>query len=150
MADAAEPPQPERALRPPPTLQPPSARPLVFDATVLAALPMVVDGSEPEFEQFVLEQFVQGSTESLLRIQQAVAQGHQRDALRVLHTLKSTSAQVGALELAGRADELELAMRGGQSLDAQGIVELSAAHRHALQAIATHRRGESAVTAVAS
>ena len=113
-------------------------RDAVFDATVLAALPMVADGSEPEFAQFVLEQFQQGSAESLLRIRTAVTTGDQQDALRVLHTLKSTSAQVGVLALAACAGELEARLRGGQMLDAADVAELGKSHRLALQAIAAH------------
>jgi HPt (histidine-containing phosphotransfer) domain-containing protein len=113
-------------------------RDAVFDATVLAALPMVADGSEPEFAQFVLEQFQQGSAESLLRIRTAVTTGEQQDALRVLHTLKSTSAQVGALALAACAGELEARLQAGQMLDAADVAELGQSHRIALQAIAAH------------
>jgi hypothetical protein len=56
----------------------------------------------------------------------------------VLHTLKSTSAQVGVLALAACAGELEARLRGGQMLDAADVAELGKSHRLALQAIAAH------------
>jgi CheY-like chemotaxis protein/HPt (histidine-containing phosphotransfer) domain-containing protein len=117
----------------------------VFDAAVLAALPMVADGSEPEFAAQVLEQYRQASAEILAQCRAAVACGDDRTALRCVHTLKSSSAQVGALALAASAGELEEGLRGGRrcgdpDLDLD-LAALQHAHGAALAAIATHLGG---------
>jgi len=53
-----------------------------------------------------------------------------------VHTLKSTSGQVGALALAASAGDLEARMRGGQPLVDADLVHLRSEHRQALAAIA--------------
>jgi signal transduction histidine kinase/DNA-binding response OmpR family regulator len=110
----------------------------VFDPSALNGLPMVADGSEPEFALQVLEQFMQGSTETLDLCRRAVAGGDDAAALRAVHTLKSTSAQIGALALAARADDLEMRLRSGERCDEPGVAQLHAEHQRALQAIAAH------------
>ena len=114
------------------------ALPPVFDASVLAALPMVADGSEPEFALQVLGQYLQGSAEAIDHCERAQASGDERAALRCVHTLKSSSAQIGALALAEFAGDLEGRMRAGQPLDGSGIARLRDEHRQALDAIRAH------------
>jgi signal transduction histidine kinase/DNA-binding response OmpR family regulator len=109
-----------------------------FDASVLAELPMVADGTEPEFALSVLKQFVQDSVETVESIRRAAALANHDGALHGVHTLKSTSAQIGALALAARAGELEGHLRAGHSLDADSWSRLLAEHRQALLAIATY------------
>jgi CheY-like chemotaxis protein/HPt (histidine-containing phosphotransfer) domain-containing protein len=117
------------------------AQPLVFDPSVLAALPMVADGSQPEFADYVLEQFLKSSTDMIELHARSAITGDEKTQLRCVHTLKSSSAQVGALALAGVAEELEAGMRGGRLPDADGISRLYSAHRQALDAIAAHVGG---------
>jgi HPt (histidine-containing phosphotransfer) domain-containing protein len=86
----------------------------------------------------VLEQFLKSSTDMIeLHARSAIA-GDEKTQLRCVHTLKSSSAQVGVLALAGIAEELEADMRGGRLPDADGISRLYSAHRQALDAIAAH------------
>jgi CheY-like chemotaxis protein/HPt (histidine-containing phosphotransfer) domain-containing protein len=117
---------------------PASTRPCVFDASILAALPMVADGSEPEFEAQVLGQYVQASADAIDSCQLAAATGDDKTALRGVHTLKSSSAQVGALALARLAEDLETRMRGGQRLADDDMARLRSQHRQAMDAISAH------------
>ena len=110
----------------------------VFDPSVLAALPMVADGSEPEFASSVLVQYLQASTDAIDACKHAAASGDSKAALRWMHTLKSSSAQVGALALAALAADLEDRMRGGAALDAAATGHLDNEHRRALQTISAH------------
>jgi signal transduction histidine kinase/DNA-binding response OmpR family regulator/HPt (histidine-containing phosphotransfer) domain-containing protein len=109
-----------------------------FDPSVLDGLPMVADGSEPEFALQVLEQFVQGSAETVELCRRAVAGDDAAIALRAVHTLKSTSAQVGALALAAWAGDLEQRLRSGGRCDDDTVARLQAEHQRALQAIDGH------------
>jgi signal transduction histidine kinase/CheY-like chemotaxis protein/HPt (histidine-containing phosphotransfer) domain-containing protein len=117
---------------------PGQAPPLVFDPSVLAALPMVADGSQPEFVSHVLEKFRVSSTEILELFERAAAANDAKEQLRCVHMLKSSSAQVGVLALAGIAEEMEARFRAGQPVDAGGIARLKSEHRVALEAIAAH------------
>jgi len=112
--------------------------PPVFDATVLAALPMVADGSEPEFASYVLEQYLQGGADAIDGCMCAVTSGDAKTALRWVHTLKSSSAQIGAQALAEFAGALEGRMRSGQPLAVDSVVRLRSEYRQAQQAITTH------------
>ena len=105
---------------------------------MLASLPMVADGSQPEFAAYVLEQYAQGSIEMIERLQAAVTADEAQVALRCVHTLKSSSAQVGAAALARRAEELEHRLRAGGSLTGEEFASLHAEHQRALAAIAVH------------
>jgi len=122
----------------PEALAPTRARAPVFDASVLAALPMVADGSEPEFAAYVLGQYLQGSADAIDAGQHAATTGDQKTALRCVHTLKSSSAQVGSLALAEFAEDLETRMRGGQPLADDDVARLRSEHRRALEAITAH------------
>jgi signal transduction histidine kinase/CheY-like chemotaxis protein/HPt (histidine-containing phosphotransfer) domain-containing protein len=115
-----------------------SARPPVFDPSMLASLPMVADGSQPEFAEYVLEQYRQSSTEVFDRLEAAVAAADAPVATRCVHTLKSASAQVGVAALAHRAEELERHLRAGGSLTDVDLARLRADHQLALAAIARH------------
>jgi signal transduction histidine kinase/DNA-binding NarL/FixJ family response regulator/HPt (histidine-containing phosphotransfer) domain-containing protein len=116
----------------------------VFDASVLAALPMVADGSQPEFAFSVLEQFVRDSVAMVERCSEADASADPDGVLHGVHTLKSTSAQIGALALAAWAGELESQLRAGHRPGDDDWLRLLAEHRRARLAITTyvaHARG---------
>lgn len=95
-----------RLLRAPPGLvaaepasaqaaEPDAAEPLqpVFEPAVLAALPMVADGSQPGYGKRVLALYLGGKERALDAIERALEQGDQRTLLRHVHTLKSSSAR---------------------------------------------------------
>jgi PAS domain S-box-containing protein len=116
----------------------------VFDPSVLAELPMVLDGSDPGFAAQMLVLFQQSSADSLAQYAQAAAAATSaataKTALRCMHTLKSMGAQVGALALAALAGELEDRLRAGVSLAEGDLARLNQTHALTLRAIEAHLR----------
>ena len=92
-----------------------AVQPSVFDQAVLAALPMVADGSQPGYGDIVLEMYLKSVPQTLATIRQAAASGDAQTAQHVAHTLKSTSAAVGALALAACAANAEADLRAGHT-----------------------------------
>lgn len=86
---------------------------LVFDPAVLAALPMVADGSQPDYAQELLELFVDGARRTLPAVRLAQAQGEHHALQRAMHTLKSSSASVGAMAMARLAEHADHRLRAG-------------------------------------
>jgi signal transduction histidine kinase/DNA-binding response OmpR family regulator/HPt (histidine-containing phosphotransfer) domain-containing protein len=116
----------------------PASPATVFDASVIAALPMVADGSDPLFGVEVLEQFCEDGVIALQRCAAAVTRGAADTALREVHTLKSSSAQVGAMAVSALAGELEQRLRSGLPLAEHDMIRLQAAFDAATQAIGRH------------
>ncbi len=85
----------------------------VYDASVLAALPMVADGSAPEYPAQVLALFLQSQAQTLQDLERSSAAQDGALLCRLVHTLKSASAAVGALELAEIAGRQEHQLRQG-------------------------------------
>jgi CheY-like chemotaxis protein/HPt (histidine-containing phosphotransfer) domain-containing protein len=124
-------------VAPAPSAVAPATAP-VFDPTVLASLPMVADGSQPEFASSVLEQYRLGSTDLIDRLGRALTAGDAQVVLRSMHSLKSASAQVGAEAAAQRAGALEQQMRAGTTPTEGDMRQLRFEHQRALEAIAAH------------
>ena len=114
------------------------ATPPAFDPTVLALLPMVADGSQPEFAFHVLGQYTRGSSDLIDGLRAALTAGDAQAMLRGIHSLKSASAQVGAEAVAQCAAALEQQMRMGTALSEGDLRHLHSEHRQALEAIAVH------------
>lgn len=91
----------------------PGAAPKVFDPAVLAALPMVVDGSQSDYGQVVLDLYFKSLPAQLSSIQHAATSGDIQTAQRTAHSLKSSSAAVGALAMAACAADAEAHLRHG-------------------------------------
>ena len=87
--------------------------PLTFNPEVLAALPMVVDGSVPGYVDELLAAFMRSAADALRKIQAAVQFADKPVLLRHLHSLKSSSASVGAMALAMHCAAGEVALRQG-------------------------------------
>ncbi len=87
--------------------------PVVFDPGVLAALPMVADGSQPEFAEEMRALYADSAGRTLRAIEQALSQHDTPALLRCLHMLKSSSAQVGAMELSTLVTRYEAVLRSG-------------------------------------
>ena len=115
---------------------PADAAPPVYDASVLESLPMVADGSGPEYVQYVLEQFRQLSIDTLALYERAAEAGDEKTRLRCMHNLKSSSAQVGLKALAAVAGDLEGLIHRGETPDAGSMLRLYSEHSRALEAIA--------------
>jgi CheY-like chemotaxis protein/HPt (histidine-containing phosphotransfer) domain-containing protein len=116
----------------------PAPPPTRFDPAVLAALPMVADGSEPEFATQVLAQYLRGSAEIIERCDCALTSSDLNGVKRWVHTLKSTSAQVGATALAALAADIEERLRGGAELSRNDLERLVREQQRAAAAIAGH------------
>ncbi len=91
----------------------PGAAPKVFDASVLAALPMVADGSQPAYGQVVLDLYFKSLPTLLGTILSAASSGDAQTVQRTAHSLKSSSASVGAMAMAACAADAELQLRKG-------------------------------------
>jgi CheY-like chemotaxis protein len=116
--------------RPPPLMEgdPDTARaasgPAVFDPSVLAALPMVADGSQPEFAEEMRVLFADSAGRLMQAVEQALAEQDKPALLRSLHTLKSSSAQVGALQLSALVTGYEASLRAGAAIGEDWQVRL--------------------------
>lgn len=91
----------------------PAAAPPVFDPEVLAALPMVADGSQPGYVNVVLDMYFQTLPELLTVIRLAATSGDTTQAQRAAHSLKSSSAAIGAYAMAACAANAEAHLRFG-------------------------------------
>jgi signal transduction histidine kinase/DNA-binding response OmpR family regulator len=89
---------------------------MVFDPSVLNALPMVVDGTDPGFVQEMLNLFCESAKNTLATLQQGGAGETPATLTRQVHTLKSSAAQVGALALSLEAKRQEELLRAGGSM----------------------------------
>jgi signal transduction histidine kinase/CheY-like chemotaxis protein/HPt (histidine-containing phosphotransfer) domain-containing protein len=114
-----------------------SVRP-VFDASVLAELPMVADGTDPDFALLVLEQFLRLSAQTMARCEEAMAAADVAATEHEMHSLKSSSAQVGALALSACAAELEAGLRAGLVPTREDWRCLQDGQQRAVQAIKAH------------
>jgi signal transduction histidine kinase/DNA-binding NarL/FixJ family response regulator len=86
----------------------------VFDPSVLQALPMVADGSQPGFAEEMRALFASSGASCLAQIDVALAVSDVAPLQRQLHTLKSSSSQVGAMALCALAAEFETSLRSGE------------------------------------
>ncbi len=91
------------------------AGPAVFDRRLLAALPMVADGSQPDYADEVLDLYMNSLPGTLTAIRKALAQDDRKALQRSVHTLKSASASVGALAVAELAARAEQSLRSGEA-----------------------------------
>lgn len=108
----------------------------VFDASVLASLPLVADGTDPGFVREMLDLYARSSAALLQQIESHLRTGDQPRLQRALHTLKSSSAQVGAVALADLSRRLEAEIKAGQRGQSAWLESLLAAHRQLMAATA--------------
>ena len=113
----------------------------VFDPSVLAALPMVADGSEPQYAQELMAMFLESAAQMLLDVEQAVATGDHARLRLIVHSLKSSSATVGALELSRLAQTHEEHLRRGLAPVQALALLLSQAVGRLAAAVARHGEG---------
>ncbi len=86
----------------------------MYDPGVLASLPMVLDGSDPGFASEMLELFIQDARKTLVAIDQADSGSDWTSMTRLVHSLKSSAAQVGALAISDQARVQEALLRAGR------------------------------------
>ncbi len=116
-------------------------RPAVFDPSVLAALPMVADGSEPHYAHELMAMFLESAAQMLLDVEQAMAAADHARLRLIVHSLKSSSATVGALELSRLAQTHEEHLRRGLAPVQALAPLLSQAVGRLAGAVARHTQG---------
>ena len=80
---------------------------------IRSALPMVADGSEPHYANELMAMFMASLTQTLAEIESALTLRDHVRLRRVVHSLKSSAATVGAVELAALAEANEYRLRKG-------------------------------------
>ena len=108
-----------------------------FDPTVIASLPMIADGSQPEFADEMLSLFEHTCAQSLKEMDASLRAGQLQALQRLLHTQKSSSAQVGASELSALFTQRERELRAGTPMQVEWSQQFDDAFqrfRHARQA----------------
>jgi signal transduction histidine kinase/DNA-binding response OmpR family regulator len=101
----------------------------------------------------ILEHYVQGSENSVATIQQALSNQDYTALMRAAHSLKSSSAQLGAMELSAIAKELEALSRTILPDDddlritiAELTEKLAYTHRQTLIALKNHTHSNDAIS----
>jgi PAS domain S-box-containing protein len=95
---------------------------IAVDDTVLEQL-LATTGNQEFIEQLV-KMFLQDSDRLVQEMKTKLQQERQDDFVRAAHSLKSSSAQVGAMNLSGYCKRLEQMGKQGQLTDAWGLVDL--------------------------
>ena len=90
----------------------------VLDVAVLDALAVSVDGDHA-FVADLIDAYLADGAVQVDQVERAIAASDLAALIRPAHTLKSSSATVGAARLAAMARELEFAGRDGRADDAQ-------------------------------
>lgn len=111
----------------------------VFDPAALNDLPMVADGSNPEFVEQMLRLFVEDTKMTFPTMDQAIQSGDITTFKRQVHTIKSSAAQVGAMVLSAEAQWQEAQIRNGQPAQAGWIERLRQEFERFEQAVAVSR-----------
>jgi len=105
--------EPDLPVHQHPAINKSEIRPPAFDASVMAALPMVADGSEPQYATELMTMFMESLPQTLQGMERAQAARDNVTLRRLVHSLKSSSATVGAIELAALAEANEYRLRKG-------------------------------------
>lgn len=95
----------------------------VYDPEVMTKLPMVADGSDPNYPKHLLRLFDRTVGQTLDTIEQGINSKDLKTVQRGVHSLKSSAGQVGALALAAEAGRIETALRRGE-LDLAALPEV--------------------------
>ena len=82
-----------------------------------------ITGGDVEFLDELVDTYLEDGRAQVAALRDAVASNVVDDLVRPAHTLKSSSANVGALQLADACRALEAAARGGTVDDAGATVE---------------------------
>jgi signal transduction histidine kinase/DNA-binding response OmpR family regulator/HPt (histidine-containing phosphotransfer) domain-containing protein len=121
---------PEQAAEPAPATQ--AAPAGILDARALAELRELGSAGGSDVVARVVEAYVQSAPELVRALVDAERAGDTAALARAAHTLKSSSAQVGAARLSTLAKELEALGRAGSR---EGVAERVAATREELESV---------------
>jgi len=96
----------------------------VIDRSVLASLRELQEEGEPDIVAEVSGLFIKHAPEKISAIMQAVERGDAKGLQMAAHSLKSSSAYVGAMHLSAMSKELEQMGRSGAMLGAKDKAEM--------------------------
>jgi hypothetical protein len=108
-----------------------------FDPGVVQSLPMVADGSNPGFADRVLDMFTRATAARELSTRPP--SGRCADHAAGAHTLKSSSATVGALALAEQARDRDAFAQPAKRRPTTGRLCCAAPTTASASALASHR-----------
>lgn len=114
------------------------APPLAYDATVLPAL-LGTDEPTDELERQVIGEFVKSWPGALHAIDQALIQNDAHALRMQMHTLKSTSATIGAMEIAEITNRQDALLYAGEAAIDQLAALLATSFERFESALARHR-----------
>jgi HPt (histidine-containing phosphotransfer) domain-containing protein len=113
----------------------------VLDGGALDLLLETVGGDREFFEE-LLESFFEDSPEQLGIARKALAEGNAETLRRAAHSLKSNSANFGALALSQKCKDLEELAKSGCLGGAAGLLEgVAAEYERAEAVLRTHQPG---------
>lgn len=115
-------------------------RPRAFVPAIIASLPMVADGTDPELADRILTMFQKDTAGMIDSIESSIAANDVTRTQRALHTLKGTCSTVGALELAEIAKNMHTLLRGGGKPASEWVAELRAAFARYEHAVMRYRQ----------
>jgi HPt (histidine-containing phosphotransfer) domain-containing protein len=107
----------------PPGLPPAAPQPSPIDTDAFAALKALAGDDDPTFLPTLIEQFLQDATSYLDSMSQAAERDEATALERAAHTLKSTSANLGALGMAGLCQQLQALGRTGTTTGAAALLD---------------------------
>jgi HPt (histidine-containing phosphotransfer) domain-containing protein len=98
-------------------------------------------GGDPDFLGELIDTYVGDAPEQLEALRAALATGAVAELVRPAHTLKSSSASLGALDLAERCRQLEASAKAGQSEAASEAIDAIASElERVMQALEATKR----------
>ena len=127
--------QADQSATPPAPAAKRSSAPAVYDPAVLAALPMVADGSDPGYVDELLTLFNDSTVDTLAHCDRALRSGDLATLRRLVHTVKSGAAQVGGMAMSAEAARQEAALRRGDPPEPDGPDRLRRSHEAFQQAV---------------
>lgn len=112
----------------------------VLDMSVIESLrELGGDGDDSLFRE-LLELYLDDSTKQLKRLEQSLASGDLKVAERIAHTLKSSSANLGAVAMSRICLEMEMCGRKQSMEDMCALLDTTRAeHRRAVEALSALR-----------
>lgn len=95
----------------------PPARPLTLDPIALKNLGEMTDSNPSDFFYELIEIFLTSATKQILILKKAIERRDSKTLLQVAHSLKSSSALLGATNLAKLCEEIEAAGQVGDLIE---------------------------------
>lgn len=118
-----------------PSEPPPEAPPVILDRAVLQQLEISLGKRGAQKVRILIESFYESAERLLAQARQALTTGDRETLHRAAHTLKSTSAAIGAATLAAHAQELEAATAADLPATAAAQIERAAADYAAVREV---------------